>query len=88
MSALSVHCAADRWDFDPRYTDGACPICGTPVEGAAAAPRWLRLSRRVPWDVVLLLALFLVLVVLAKLALHAAGIWPPVPVPAALRAFL
>jgi len=88
VSALSVHCDLDAWDFDPRYTGGACPICGTVAEGAPAAPRWLLWSRRVPWDVLFLLALFFACVVLAKLALQAAGLWPPVPVPQAARHLL
>lgn len=88
MSVALVHCGVDDWDFDPRYTDGACPICGAAAEDVAALPRWLRVSRRVPWDVVGLLALFFVCVVLGKLALQAAGMWPPVHVPPALHRFL
>jgi hypothetical protein len=38
--AVRAHCPVDDWDFDPRYTDGVCPLCGwrppgTPVEPPA-----------------------------------------------------
>ncbi len=78
-------CELDGWDYDPRYTEGACPICGTAAEGAPTAPRWLLWSRRVPWDLLFLLGLFFVSVVLAKLALQAAGLWPPVPLAPVVR---
>lgn len=85
MSALAVRCELDQWDFDPRYTEGACPICGERVEIADPAPRWLMLSRRVPWDVVFLFTLFFVLSIAAQVVIQAAGLWPAVHMPAWLR---
>ena len=52
----SAYCELDHWRFDPRYTQGHCPICGWTPEGARDAPLWMRLTRRVDWD---LLGLFL-----------------------------
>lgn len=52
----SAFCELDQWNFDPRYTQGRCPICGWAPDGARDAPSWLRLARRVDWD---LLGLFL-----------------------------
>jgi hypothetical protein len=66
------YCELDGWNFDPRYTEGACPICGWKPEGAAAAPRWLALSRKVEWDLVGLFVLFVALTFLAVIVAHAA----------------
>src|SRR5205823_2868118 len=33
-----AHCPTDDWDFAPRYTDGACPICGWRPEGIDTTP--------------------------------------------------
>lgn len=71
-----VHCEVDDWTFDPRYTQGRCPICGWVPEGAPAAPRWLALVNRVDWDVVGLFLLADVLVLLALIVAHAAGLMP------------
>lgn len=87
----SCHCELDDWDFDPRYTEGVCPICGWQPEAAAPAPRWLLLSRRVPWDLVLLLAVLFVAVFLGMIVAEAAGLVPAgrlhlhLPVPTHLR---
>jgi hypothetical protein len=86
----TVRCEQDGWDFDPRYTEGRCPICGSRFEIADAAPRWLLLSRRVPWDIVLLFALFFVLACVAQIVIQAAGLWPSVHlhVPSGVRHLL
>lgn len=85
---FKVRCEQDAWDFDPRYTEGCCPICGTRFEIADPAPRWLLLSRRVPWDIVLLFTLFFVLACIAQLVIQAAGLLPPVHVPGGIRHLL
>jgi hypothetical protein len=33
-----AHCPIDDWDFDPRYTDGVCPLCGWRPPGAPVEP--------------------------------------------------
>ena len=66
------YCELDGWNFKPRYTEGACPICGWKPEGAPAAPRWLALSRKVEWDLIGLFALFIVLTFCAVIVAHAA----------------
>lgn len=73
----AVRCDADRWEFDPRYTDGRCPICGHLVEIAPAAPRWLLVSRRVPWDLVFLAVLMVAFSIAGYEAARAAGMLPP-----------
>ena len=70
----SAYCELDGWAFDPRYTQGRCPICGWAPEGARDAPRWMRLARRVDWD---LLGLFLfadLLIAVGLIVAVAAGI--------------
>lgn len=32
------HCPLDDWDFDARYTDGVCPLCGWRPPGSHVAP--------------------------------------------------
>lgn len=71
---VRVKCEADDWYFDPRYTQGACPICGWQPEGAPAAPAWLRLVNRVDWDMVGLFALVDILFLLGLVMAHAAGL--------------
>ena len=41
-----AHCPYDDWDFPPRYTDGACPICGWRPEGIDVEPP---LTARIDW---------------------------------------
>ena len=84
-TGLRVRCEHDRWDFDPRYTEGRCPICWTRFEIADPAPRWLMLSRRVPWDIVWLFTLFFVLACVAQIVIQAVGLWPSVHLPTGLR---
>ena len=70
----SAYCELDDWRFDPRYTQGRCPICGWAPEGARDAPLWMRLARRVDWD---LLGLFLfadLLVAVGLIVAVAAGV--------------
>ena len=70
-----VHCDLDNWDFDPRYTDGACPICGwVPPGPTKAKPIWEERFERVPWDYVLLVVLAVVLLVLAFMVGRAAHV--------------
>lgn len=67
------YCELDRWSFDPRYTDGRCPICGWAPEGAPTAPPWLMIARRVDWQLISLFALAIFLVVLGLIVAHAVG---------------
>jgi hypothetical protein len=45
-AVAKAHCPIDDWDFDPRYTDGVCPICGWRPPGAPVEPPRLA---RVDW---------------------------------------
>jgi hypothetical protein len=71
-----VHCDLDDWDFDPRYTEGRCPVCGWRPEGVAATPRpeWLAWTERVEWDIVGLIVLAIAFLILAVIVGRAAGI--------------
>lgn len=71
-----AYCEADKWSFDPRYTQGKCPICGWAPEGAPVAPAWLRLANRMDWEMLGLFMFFDLLVVLGLLVAHAAGLLP------------
>jgi hypothetical protein len=75
---LRYYCDLDRWSFDPRYTEGRCPICGWAPEGAPSAPKWLIRARRFEWELSGLVALLVVLVVLAAVVAHAAGYRIPI----------
>lgn len=70
-----IHCDLDDWDFDPRYTGGACPICGWTPPGAIRGKTAL-MSRleRIPLDYIALGLLGFVLVVLGVMVLIAAGV--------------
>lgn len=62
----TAHCELDDWEFDPRYTDGACPICGWQAEGVLKPkPDWLVQLEALPWDLISLGVLGAVLLVLA-----------------------
>jgi hypothetical protein len=78
-AGVREYCELDRWSFDPRYTEGRCPICGWRPEGAPSAPLWLSVARRVEWELIGLVALLIVLVVLAVVVARAAGIAVPLP---------
>lgn len=67
-------CTLDQWSFDPRYTQGRCPICGWRPEGAPDAPRWLRLARRIDWELFGLLMLADLLLALGLVVASAAGL--------------
>lgn len=41
-----AHCPVDDWTFDPRYTDGVCPLCGWRPPGAPIEPP---VSARIDW---------------------------------------
>jgi hypothetical protein len=69
-----VFCELDRWYFDPRYTQGRCPICGWTPERGPAYPGWMAVARRVDWELFSLLLLADILVVLGVVVAHAAGL--------------
>jgi hypothetical protein len=71
-----AYCELDSWRFDPRYTQGHCPICGWAPEKAPNAPRWLALANRVDWQLLGLFLLADVLVILGLVVAHAAGLLP------------
>lgn len=75
-SSGRVRCETDDWTFDPRYTQGRCPICGWTPEGVASAPRWLSLVNRLDWDMLGLLVLADVLVLVGLIVAHVTGIIP------------
>jgi hypothetical protein len=68
-------CELDRWYFDPRYTQGSCPICGWTPEDAPAYPAWMVAARRVDWELFSLLLLADILIVLGLVVARAAGIF-------------
>jgi hypothetical protein len=74
-----VFCTTDQWSFDPRYTQGRCPICGWAPEGAPTAPDWLALVNRFDWDLLGLFLLADVLVILGLIVANAAGLLPAHP---------
>jgi hypothetical protein len=76
MTMVRARCEADDWSFDPRYTQGRCPICGWAPEGAPDAPRWLALVNRMDWQMIGLWALVDVLVLLGLIVAHATGLLP------------
>jgi hypothetical protein len=69
-----ILCEHDVWTFDPRYTQGCCPICGWAPEGAPNAPRWLAIVNRVDWQTVGLFLLADVFVLLGLVVARAAGL--------------
>jgi hypothetical protein len=71
---VAAYCERDRWRFDPRYTQGRCPICGWKPEGAPDAPRWLAIANRLDWEMLGLLMLADVLVLLGLMVARAAGL--------------
>lgn len=77
---VRFHCELDDWTFDPRYTDGRCPICGWQPAGAPAAPAWLAAARKFEWELTGLFVLLVVLAVLGVVVASAAGYrFPLVP---------
>lgn len=76
QKAVRAYCELDQWHFDPRYTQGRCPICGWTPEGAADAPRWMKLAQRMDWELFGLFMLADILFVLGLVVAHAAGLLP------------
>ena len=73
-----VRCELDDWSFDPRYTDGICPICGWRPDAAVySVPAWRVALGKVEWDLVGLFVLFAVLVFWGVVVAHAAGFGLP-----------
>ena len=71
-----ILCDTDGWSFDPRYTQGRCPICGWAPDGVPAAPRWLALVNRMDWQMIALVFLADVLVLLGLIVVSATGALP------------
>ena len=76
MRGRLAHCEADSWNFDPRYTQGKCPICGWAPPGAPDAPMWLKVANRMDWEMFGLFMFFDLLVLLGLIVAHAAGLLP------------
>lgn len=70
---VRAHCELDDWTFDPRYTDGRCPICGWQPPGAPSAPVWVLAARKFEWELTGLFLLLVVLVILGAAVAAAAG---------------
>jgi hypothetical protein len=68
MTEVWAHCPADAFEFRPRYTDGACPICGWPAPDVPPAP-W---SLRMDWFWPLVATLAVVSIVMGMLVTKAA----------------
>ena len=75
-TATRVYCESDRWSFDPRYTQGRCPICGWKPDGVAAAPAWLAIANKLDWEMLGLLLFADVLVLLGLVVANATGLLP------------
>ena len=75
---VRAYCELDAWSFDPRYTEGKCPICGWEPPGAPTAPAWLATARKFEWELTGLVLLLVVLVILGVLVARAAGYRLPV----------
>ena len=71
-----IRCETDAWSFDPRYTQGRCPICGWAPEGAPAAPLWLAVVNRMDWHMIGLVFLADLLVLLGLVVATATGALP------------
>ena len=67
-------CELDRWYFDPRYTQGRCPICGWTPDGVPAYPAWMIAARRIDWELFGLLLVADILIILGLVVAHAAGL--------------
>jgi hypothetical protein len=67
-----AHCPNDDWDFDPRYTDGVCPLDGWRPPGAPVEPP---VAARIDWfwpSVGLLAVMSIVMGVLVLIAYNQA----------------
>jgi hypothetical protein len=68
LVTAKAHCPLDDWDFDARYTDGVCPLCGWRPPGAPVeAPR----AARIDWFWPTVLAVFVASVLMGILVLVA-----------------
>ena len=65
---VRAHCEFDDWDFAPRFTDGACPLCGWRPEGIVVEPS---LAERMDWFMVMLVVVVIASLVMGILVLHA-----------------
>ena len=65
---VRVHCEFDDWDFAPRFTDGACPLCGWRPEGIVGEPS---LVERMDWFMVMLVVVVIASIVMGVLVIHA-----------------
>ena len=65
---VRVHCEFDDWDFAPRFTDGACPLCGWLPEGIVEEPS---LVERMDWFMMMLVVVVIASIVMGVLVIHA-----------------
>ena len=65
---VRVHCEFDDWDFAPRFTDGACPLCGWRPEGIVEEPS---LVERMDWFMVMLVVVVIASIAMGILVIHA-----------------
>jgi hypothetical protein len=72
--AARAYCELDQWAFDPRYTQGRCPICGWAPEGAPTVPAWMGLAQRIDWELFGLLMLADLLVLLGLVVARGTGL--------------
>lgn len=61
-------CPNDGWAFDPRYTEGSCPLCAWRPPVPAIRPP---LVTRIDWFWPALAALVVVSILMATLVIHA-----------------
>ena len=72
--AVRAYCERDKWSFDPRYTQGRCPICSWAPEGAPAMPAWMAMVQRIDWELFGLLLLADLLFFLGLVVARGAGL--------------
>jgi hypothetical protein len=65
---------ARSYELDRRYTVGRCPICGWAPDGAPAYPNWMKLLRRIDWELFGLFLLADVMIILGLVVARAAGL--------------
>ena len=73
-SAARAYCELDKWSFDPRYTQGRCPICGWVPQGAPAMPAWMVVAQRIDWELLGLLLLADLFLFLGLVVARGAGL--------------
>lgn len=67
-ATITCHCEFDDWEFSPRYTDGACPLCGWSPAGVTLEPS---LIERIDWFMVMVVVVVLTSIVMGILVVHA-----------------